>query len=318
MAAGGWTEADVPEQAGRTIVVTGASAGIGFQAARVLASRGAHIVLACRDTGKAGQAAERIRATAGSASVAVVRLDLASLASVREAAAQIRAACPRLDILINNAGVMEPPYQRTEDGFELTFATNHLGHFALTGLVLGRLLATPGSRIVNMSSVGHQEGVMDFGDLQGERGYQPATAYHQSKLANLLFTYELDRRLRAAGAGVSVLAAHPGVVYTDLFRTRPKRERVLMSPALRVINFWAVQNVRMGALPALRAATDPAARGGEYYGPRPRRFMRYPGYPGPVESSARSHDRQDQARLWEVSERLTGVSYRIAGSPALS
>lgn len=318
MATGAWTEADVPEQVGRTIVVTGASAGIGFQAARVLASRGARVVLACRDTGRARQAAERIRAMAGSASLAVVPLDLASLASVRDAAAQIRASCPRLDVLINNAGVMEPPYQRTEDGFELTFATNHLGHFALTGLVLGRLLATPGSRIVNMSSVGHLEGVMDFADLQGERGYQPAAAYHQSKLANLLFTYELSRRLRDAGVGTSALAAHPGVVYTGLFRTRPKLEQLLMSPALRVINFWAVQDVRMGVLPMLRAATDPTARSGEYYGPRPRRFLRYPGYPGPVESSARSHDRQDQARLWEVSERLTGVSYRIAGSTALS
>ena len=306
-----WTEADVPDWSGRTAVVTGANAGLGLQAARVLAARGAHVVLACRNLDKAGHAADRIAAESPGARTSVVRLDLASQSSVRGAAEEIRARFPSVDLLVNNAGVMEVPYQRTEDGFELTLATNHLGPFALTGLLLDRLAA--GARIVTVSSIGHLDGVIDFGDLQSERHYDPDQAYSQSKLANLLFTYELDRRLRAAGATVTAIACHPGVVYTDLFATRSRGQQFLLSPAMRVINFWAVQNVRMGALPALRAATDRSARGGEYFGPRRyglrRRFLT--GYPAVVDSSPRSHDEADQARLWQVSEQLTGVSYAL-------
>ena len=309
-----WTAAAIPDLSGRTAVVTGANAGLGLQTARVLAAHGAEVVLACRDLGKAKRAADLVRAESQRARVATVRLDLASLASVREAADEIRSAWPRLALLINNAGVMELPYERTEDGFELTFATNHLGHFALAGLVLDRLLETPGSRIVTMSSQGHADGVMNFDDLQSERGYQPARAYYQSKLANLLFTYELDRRLAAAGAQTIALASHPGVVYTSLFRTRSKLQQAVISSRLRVINFWFAQSVQMGALPTLRAAVDPAARGGEFYGPR-RRFDT--GYPVRVESSPRSHDVADQARLWEVSERLAGVCYDIKAAPTL-
>jgi NAD(P)-dependent dehydrogenase (short-subunit alcohol dehydrogenase family) len=309
-----WTAADMPDLTGRTAVVTGANAGIGFETARVLAGHGGLVILACRDAGKAKQAADRMSAADKRASTTVVRLDLASQASVREAAEEIRATCPRLDLLVNNAGVMEAPYERTEDGFELTLATNHLGHFALTGLLLDRLMETTGSRIVTMSSQVHAEGVMNFDDLQAERRYQPDTAYFQSKLANLLFTYELDRRLKKAGADTIALASHPGVVYTDLFRTRSKLDQALISPRLRVINFWFAQSVQMGALPTLRAATDPSARGGEFYGPR-RRFDT--GYPARVTSSACSRDAADQARLWEVSEHLTGVSYRIEGPSAL-
>jgi NAD(P)-dependent dehydrogenase (short-subunit alcohol dehydrogenase family) len=309
-----WTAADIPDLSGRTALVTGGNAGIGFEIARVLAGHGAEVVLACRNPDRAKQAAGRIRAEYPRASIETVRLDLASLASVREAADEIRSAWPRLAMLINNAGVMELPYERTEDGFELTFATNHLGHFALTGLVLDSLLATPGSRIVTMSSQGHADGVMNFDDLQSERGYRPAEAYYQSKLANLLFTYELDRRLRLSGVPTIALASHPGVVYTDLFRTRSKLAQFVISPRMRVLNFWFAQSVRMGALPALRAATDPSAEGGEFYGPR-RRFDT--GYPARVESSARSHEVADQARLWEVSERLTGVCYDIKARPTL-
>jgi NAD(P)-dependent dehydrogenase (short-subunit alcohol dehydrogenase family) len=308
-AKGRWTEAGVPDLSGQTAVVTGANAGIGFEIARVLAGHGAEVVLACRNPARAGQAAARLRSAHPAAAIATVALDLASLASVHTAAGRLRAAYPRLDLLINNAGVMEVPYERTQDGFELTFATNHLGHFALAGLLLPCLLAAPGARIVTMSSQGHAEGVMNFGDLQSEHGYEPATAYFQSKLANLLFTYELDRRLRAAGAAAIAVAAHPGVVYTDLFRTRSKLDQLLISPRLRVINFWFAQSVRMGALPALRAATDPAVRGGDFYGPR-RRFDT--GYPARVESSARSHDVADQARLWTESEHLTGVAYAVS------
>jgi NAD(P)-dependent dehydrogenase (short-subunit alcohol dehydrogenase family) len=306
-----WTEADIPDLSGRTAVVTGANAGLGLQAARVLAGRGAHVVLACRNLDKAGHAAGRIAAESPRAGTSVVRLDLASQSGVRSAAEEIRDRFPRVDLLINNAGVMDIPYQRTEDGFELTLAINHLGPFALTGLLLDRLAA--GARIVTMSSMSHLEGVIDFSDLQFERHYDGERAYAQSKLANLLFTYELDRRLRAAGTGVTALACHPGVVYTDLFATRSRPEQFLLSPAMRAINFWAVQDVRMGALPALRAATDPSARGGEYFGPRRyglrRRF--YTGYPAVVDSSARSHDQADQARLWQVSEQLTEVSYAL-------
>ena len=306
-----WAEADIPDLSGRTAVVTGANAGLGLQTARVLAARGASVVLACRNPDRAGHAADRIAAESPGADPSVVRLDLASQSCVRSAAEEIRARFPHLDLLINNAGVMEVPYQQTEDGLELTLATNHLGPFALTGLLLDRLAA--GARIVTVSSIGHLGGVIDFSDLQSERHYDPDQAYSQSKLANLLFTYELDRRLRAAGATVTALACHPGVVYTDLFATRSRLQQFLLSPAMRVINFWAVQNVRMGALPALRAATDPSARGGEYFGPRRHGLRRrfFTGYPAVVDSSARSHDEADQARLWQVSEQLTGVGYAL-------
>ena len=238
-----------------------------------------------------------------------MHLDLASLGSVRQAADEILASCPRLDLLINNAGVMYVPFQRTEDGFELTFGTNHLGHFALTGLLLPRLLATPGSRVVTVSSVAHRYGEMHFDDLMLTSDYQPDPAYGQSKLANLLFSYELGDRLAAAGAGTASLAAHPGVVLTDLWRTSPHWQRALISPRLRLINFWAAQPVSQGALPTLRAATDPAAQGGEYYGPGG--FHEYTGYPVRVESTAASHDPAAQRRLWDVSEQLTGVSYAV-------
>jgi NAD(P)-dependent dehydrogenase (short-subunit alcohol dehydrogenase family) len=305
-----WTAASIPGQSGRTAVVTGGNAGIGFELARVLAARGAHVVLACRDLDRAGTAADQIRRGNPAGHVSVVPLDLASQASVQTAAAELRARHPHLDLLINNAGVMEVPYERTRDGYELTFATNHLGHFALTGLLLPSLTATGGSRVVTMSSQGHAEGIMNFDDVQGQRGYDPAGAYFQSKLANLLFTYELDRKLRDAGAPTSALAAHPGVVYTNLFHTRSKLDQLIISPRLRALNFWFAQSVEMGALPALRAATDPAAVGGEFYGPW-RRFDT--GYPARVESSPRSYSVADQARLWALSEQLTGVAYAPAG-----
>ena len=304
-----WTELDIPDLAGRTALVTGANAGLGLQTARVLAAHGADVILACRNLDKAGHAVSQIEATSPGASASVVRLDLASQASVRSAAEEIRAGFPRLDLLVNNAGVMDVPYQRTDDGFELTLATNHLGPFALTGLLMDRL--APGARIVTVSSVAHLQGVIDFDDLQSERHYDPERAYSQSKLANLLFTYELDRRLRAVGAEAAALGCHPGVVYTDLFANESRLQQFLLSPAMRPINFWAVQNARMGALPELRAATDPSAQGGEYFGPRRNGLRRrfYTGYPAVVESSARSHDEADQARLWQVSEQLTGISY---------
>jgi NAD(P)-dependent dehydrogenase (short-subunit alcohol dehydrogenase family) len=300
-------KASILDQTGRTAVVTGVSSGLGLEVARVLASRGATVVLACRNVERGELAADRIRAESREATLEVVRLDLASLASVRQAADEIRSACPRLDLLINNAGVMQVPYERTADGFELTLATNHLGHFALAGLVLERLLETPGSRIVTVSSNAHRRGVIRFDDLQSGREYDPSNAYAQSKLANLLFTYELNRRLAAAGFGTIALAAHPGNVRTALWRTSSALERALISRRLRMLNFWLAQSPERGALPILRAATDPSTRGGEYYGPGS--LFEFTGDPTRVESSARSHDTDAQRRLWEASERLTGVSY---------
>jgi NAD(P)-dependent dehydrogenase (short-subunit alcohol dehydrogenase family) len=297
-----WTWRDVPDQGGRTAVVTGSNSGIGYEAALALAQHGAAVVLACRDLERAEGAAANIRAAAPGATVSTLELDLASLASVRRAAEQLRGAHDHLDLLIDNAGLMFPPYGRTEDGFELQFGTNHLGHFALTGLVLDRLLATPGSRVVTVSSTGHRAGAIDFDDPQFERRrYRRFAAYSQSKLANLLFTYELQRRLEAADAETIALAAHPGLSNTELSRFLPGWTR----PVAAALG----QDARMGALPTLRAAVDPAARGGEYYGPGGWMEMR--GFPTRVGSSARSHDAGVQRRLWELSEELTGVSYPL-------
>ncbi|HEY5017120.1 MAG TPA: SDR family NAD(P)-dependent oxidoreductase [Streptosporangiaceae bacterium] len=297
-----WGAADIPDQAGRTAVVTGANSGIGLEAARYLAAHGAHVVLACRDTEKAKAAAGAISAQAPGAEVDVVALDLSELASVRRAAQEIRSAYPRLDLLINNAGLMMPPYGRTKDGFELQFGTNHLGHFALTGLVLPSLLEVPGSRVVTISSNGHKVGRVHFDDLQFEHRYGRMRAYGQSKLANLLFTYELQRRLAAAGAPTIATAAHPGTSDTALVRYMPVCAQwgARLTPS---------QDARMGALPTLRAATDPAAAGGDYYGPSG--LGEFAGPPRRVRSSARSHDVDAQRRLWDISERLTDVRFGV-------
>jgi NAD(P)-dependent dehydrogenase (short-subunit alcohol dehydrogenase family) len=297
-----WVAADIPDQAGRTALVTGANSGIGLEAARYLAARGARVVLACRDTDKAQAAADQIAAQAPGAEVDVVGLDLSELASVRRAAQEIRSRYPRLDLLVNNAGLMMPPYGRTQDGFELQFGTNHLGHFALTGLVLPSLLDVPGSRVVTVSSNGHKLGRIHFDDLGFERRYRRIGSYGQSKLANLMFTYELQRRLAAAGAPTAATAAHPGISDTALSRYMP----TWMQIGARLM---PSQDARMGALPTLRAATDPAASGGDYYGPAG--LGESTGPPKRVKSSARSHDAEAQRRLWTVSEQLTGVTFDV-------
>jgi NAD(P)-dependent dehydrogenase (short-subunit alcohol dehydrogenase family) len=296
-----WTEADIPDQTGRTVVVTGANTGLGFETARALARRGAMVVLACRDLDKATVAAARI----GAGAVRILRLDLASLDSVREAAGELRSSYDRLDLLINNAGLMMPPYGRTADGFELQFGTNHLGHFALTGLVLDLLLAAPGARIVTVSSMGHRMGVMDFEDLQFEHRYSRMASYGRSKLANLLFTYELQRRLDGAGTDTIAVAAHPGASRTELGRHQTGAMQFLARPIEHLVG----QDARMGSLPTLRAAVDTCVRGGEYYGPDGLFEMH--GYPKRVESNARSHDAAVQRRLWQESERLTGVTFPL-------
>ncbi len=293
-----WTDENVPDQSGRVAVVTGATSGLGYETARVLAQRGATVVLAVRDVEKGKQAASRI-----GGDVSVQALDLTSLASVRSAAADLRAAHPRLDLLINNAGVMYTPRQTTADGFELHLGTNHLGHFALTGLLLDRLLPTPGSRVVTVASTAHRlRADIHFDDLQWERSYNRVGAYGQSKLANLMFTYALQRRLASHGTTVAV-AAHPGISRTELLRAAPAGMQLIVG---RIAGPF-FQSAAMGALPTLRAATDPHVVGGQYYGPGGRREISGP--PVLVTSSPQSHDEAVQERLWTVSEELTGVSF---------
>ncbi|SOX53889.1 short chain dehydrogenase [Mycobacterium ahvazicum] len=301
-----WTTADIPSQAGRVAVITGANTGIGFHTAVALAGKGADVVLAVRNPAKGQEAVARIAAKYPNARVRVLRLDLTSLRAIRESADEIRSAYEGIDLLINNAGVCYTDKGYTRDGFELQLGTNHLGHFALTGLLLDRLLPIKGSRVVTVSSVGHRTlAKIRFDDLQSERSYNRVKAYGQSKLANLLFTYELQRRLALKGTPTVALAAHPGGSKTELLRNMPGWIR---PPAQLVWNMWA-QSAEMGALPTLRAATDPAAQGGHYYGPD--RILENHGHPKIVRSSKQSHDKALQKRLWTVSEELTGVTFPL-------
>jgi NAD(P)-dependent dehydrogenase (short-subunit alcohol dehydrogenase family) len=304
-----WHMADATDQSGRHAVITGATSGLGYETSRVLASLGAIVTLACRDVAKGNEAADTIAANSSAArsSLRVVALDLASLASVREAAAEIRAGSSQVDLLINNAGVMNIPFGRSNDGFELTFAINHLGHFALTALLLERLVVTPGSRVVTISSNAHKRArSTDLEQVETGNDYDASAAYERSKLANLLFAYELQHRLSAAGAGTISLAAHPGNARTDLWGTSSRLERALLAPRLRPLTSWLAQSAEDGALPTLRAALDPSARGGDYYGPD--RWLEYTGRPVRVQSSPDSHDRSAQRWLWQHSEQLIGTS----------
>ena len=299
-----WTTDDIPEQAGRVAVVTGANTGLGLETARALAGHGASVILAIRSVDKGQKAVDDIRSDHPDADVTVQQLDLASLESIRSAADEIKGRLDRIDLLINNAGVMYTPRQQTADGFEMQFGTNHLGHFAWTGLLTDRLLDVDGSRIVTVSSVGHRiRSRIDFDDLQAERRYNRVAAYGRSKLANLLFTYELQRRLSEAGAPTAALAAHPGVSDTELARHIPG------ASLFRPVFAWTTQNAAMGALPTLRAATDPDAQGGQYYGPDG--LMESRGHPVVVHSSAQSHEETPQQRLWAASEELTGVTFPV-------
>jgi len=297
-----WTSDDVPGQHGRLAVVTGANTGLGLETAGVLATHGASVVLAVRDIEKGKLAAARIADTAPGANVTVQPLDLTSLDSIRAAAGELRARHPKIDLLINNAGVMFTPKQTTRDGFELQLGTNHLGHFALTGLLLQQMLPVPGSRVVTVSSTAHRiRARINFDDLQSEQAYRKVAAYSQSKLANLMFTYELQRRLSGAGNTIAV-AAHPGLASTELTRNTPAIAAFIYA---RLIS----QKPAMGALPTLRAATDPGVLGGQYYGPGGLLGAR--GYPKLAESSRQSHDTTTQRRLWTASEELTGFTFPV-------
>ena len=303
-----WTANDIPDQSGRIAIVTGANSGLGSETALALAAKGAHVVLACRDAARAQGALDAISAAAPNASLEVMPLDLASLASIRAFAEAFAKRYATLDLLCNNAGVMAIPRRSTADGFEMQLGTNHLGHFALTGLLLQRLLDTPRSRVVNVSSSAHRPGKIHFDDLQLERGYGKWKAYAQSKLANLLFSFELDRRLRKAGASVISVAAHPGYAATNLQTVAAKMEGSKLSERFFEFgNRLFAQSAAMGALPTLHGATAPSVQGGDYYGPD--RFFESWGHPKKVGSTTRAQDTAAAAQLWEISESLTDVRY---------
>jgi len=293
-----WTIQDIPDQSGRVAIVTGGNSGIGFETVRGLAERGARVILACRDESKGNCARDQILADCAEADIVVERLDLADLQSVREFASRVLDNHDRLDLLVNNAGVMVPPLGRTAEGFELQFGTNHLGHFALTGLLIDRINATPGGRIVIVSSVAHKFGKVDFDNLNAEKGYKKARAYALSKLANLLFQTELQRRLDLAGHGTLVTAAHPGWTATNL---------QAHASTFQFLNPYLAMTPAQGAMPTLFAATSPDAKPAGYYGPNGLFEMR--GAPVEVKPVRAARDQAVAERLWEVSESLTSVRY---------
>jgi NAD(P)-dependent dehydrogenase (short-subunit alcohol dehydrogenase family) len=304
-----WTTEQIPDQTGRTAIVTGANSGLGLVSARELARRGASVVLACRNAEKGAAALEAISRVAPPARLELAALDLGSLASVQAFAEQFRSTHDGLDLLLNNAGVMAPPRQVTAEGFELQFGTNHLGHFALTGQLIGAMEGREDARVVTLSSLAHKMGRIDFDDLQSERRYNRWRAYGQSKLADLMCALELDRRLRAAGSTVKSLAAHPGYAATNLQSAAvPTLDRIVMV----FTNALAAQSADRGALPPLYAATEPGLEGGIYVGPDGIGELR--GHPRQVSPNGAARDEQVAARLWEVSEELTGVRFELAGA----
>ncbi|MDG5775760.1 oxidoreductase [Haloarculaceae archaeon H-GB2-1] len=311
---GSWTAEQMGDLSGATVVVTGANSGIGFEATREFARHGATVVMACRSVERGERARTTLLEDDPAGSLTVVELDLADLDSVRSFAESVRDSADGLDVLCNNAGVMAIPRRETADGFEMQFGVNHLGHFELTGRLLDLLRDSPGeSRVVTTSSETHRGGAIDFEDLQHERSYSRWGAYAQSKLANLLFAYELQRRLDAAAASVVSTAVHPGYADTSLQRRGPEMEgSTLRLQAMRLANAVFAQSAAKGALPILYAATAQALDGGEYVGPGGLFGMR--GLPEVGESSSRSRDRDLARRLWTVSEDLTGVEYDLPPS----
>lgn len=304
-----WTTADIPDQRGRTALVTGANSGLGLQTAKALAGAGATVLLGCRNATRAEAAEREIAADAPRATVEIVELDLSDLASVERAAAAVSSRGEPLDLLINNAGVMAPPRRETKDGFELQFGTNHLGHFALTGRLIETLLAAPAPRVVNVSSVAHRAGRIDFDDLNWERSYSRWPAYGRSKLANLLFTLELARRAEAAGTNLIAAAAHPGYANTNLQTNGPGMGAlgIVAKPVMKVANLFLAQSDAQGALPSLYAATADGVEGNDYFGPDGIGEQR--GHPTKVGRAGRAADPAVAERLWEVSEELTGVGF---------
>ncbi len=302
--AGRWTAKDIPSQAGKRAIVTGANIGLGFQTARELARAGAQVVMACRSIERGEAAAARIRSEQPSAQVHVAKLDLSSLASVREFASAAVAAGEPIDILVNNAGVMALPKREvTVDGFETQLAVNYLGHFALTGLLLPLLLRSGAARVVSVSSNAHKRGTMDWADIQHEKGYGPMKTYSQTKLAMLIYGRELQRQSAAHGAKLVSVSAHPGLSSTAIVREMTGPPKYIIPVVLGVIG----QSDAEGALPQLYAATAPGVEAGGYYGPDG--FGEYSGNPAPAKVSARAQDPAAGPRLWSLSEQATGVVY---------
>ncbi len=302
-----WTAADIPDLTGKTAIVTGANRGLGYETCRGLAAHGAWVIMACRDMGKGEMAAAGLRAQNVSARLEVMALDLADLSAIRRFADTFLANHDTLDILCNNAGVMAIPYRQTVDGFEMQFGTNHLGTFALTGRLLPAILAAQTGRVVTVSSYMHRQGKIDTMTLGGGTPYNKWGAYSQSKLANLLFAYELQRRFTAAGCQAISVAAHPGYAATNLQGVGPRMAGARLDAALMWIGNHFAQSATVGALPELYAATAPDVQGGDYIGPTGLMGMR--GYPGKVHSSTQSYDLKLADDLWTASEQLTGVRY---------
>ncbi len=296
----GFTAQDVPDQSGRTALVTGANTGIGFEAALVLAGKGARVLLGCRSRNKAEAARDKIVAEHSGADVGIIDLDQADLASVRAAADAVSRE-QRLDLLVNNAGIMIPPFGTTKDGFESQFGVNHIGVFALTGLLLDKLEETPGARVINTSSNMHKVGTIDFDNLNAEKGYNATAQYAMSKLANLLHVHELDRRLKAAGRKTLAVAAHPGGSDTELMRHMGAMTRKYLMPIGRLL----INSAAAGAWPTLMAATLPDVDGGSYFGPRG--LMELAGPAVKVKANKRSLDPELAKRFWDVSVELSGV-----------
>ncbi len=301
-----WTTVNMPDLTGKIIIVTGANSGIGLEAAKEFARKGAQTILACRSMDKAEAALNEILAEIPNAPAEIMPLDLTSLASVRQFADAFKAKYDQLDILVNNAGIMMVPYGTTEDGFERQLGTNHLGHFALTGLLFDLLTNTQGARVVTVSSTGHRFGNMDFDNLMFEdgSGYSPMGAYGRSKLANLLFTKELQRRFDALGIDALAVAAHPGISQTNL--AAHMTDRWYFKPLMPLMPLM-LQSAAMGALPTIRAAVDPNVTGGQFFGPDGPNERR--GYPVVVQANDAAHNAADAQRLWQVSEQLTGVEF---------
>ena len=295
----------MPDLTGKIIIVTGANSGIGFEAVKEFARKGAQVILACRNMQKAEVALAALQNDVPNAQVEVMQLDLASQKSIHAFADVFLAKYDRLDVLVNNAGIMQVPYGTTEDGFERQLGTNHLGHFALTGLLVDMLTATPNARVVTISSGAHYAASIDFDNLmyEGGTGYSPGRAYGRSKLANLMFTYELQRRFDTIGVNAIAVAAHPGGSNTNLNNhlTDGLINRIMMPLMSRMM-----QSAAMGALPTMRAAVDPYVKGGDYYGPDG--FMQMRGSPVKVKSSKASYSSAEQQKLWQVSQELTGIT----------
>ena len=301
-----WTTEHIPDLTEKVVIVTGANTGIGFEAAREFSRKGAETILACRDEIKANKALWNIRKEIPEAKVRYLHLDLSSLSSVKQFAEKIRKDYSRLDVLVNNAGIILYPYRTTEDGFESQLGINHLGHFALTGHLIDLIAKTEGSRIVNVSSLIYTLGKLDFENFLFEngKGFSRTGAYSRSKLANLLFTYELDRKFKSANLDALAVAAHPGYAYTDFGRRRFFRSlKFIFYPLVKLIT----QSPNLGALPLVRAAVDPEVKGGDFYGPGGRGQRK--GFPVKIKSNGESHKEEDARKLWLVSEELTGIKY---------